>query len=338
MVKYNVAILGCGAIFNRHLAAIENNPEYYKLIGLYDPINELQNKYVKELGVHGYAKEDDVYADSEANCVAILSPNDLHYKQALSAIRHKKHVILEKPATFLTAELYELNNAAQKNGVEIYTVLQVRLNPAVIIIKKALERGLLGQVRSVSLVQRWQRPLNYFSGWRGSQETGGGILREFGIHYLDILQYLVGMPSVSSASFFNTKFNATNVSDTVYGLLNFGQFGGSFEVSIAAEPKNLECTLSIMTDKGFIKLGGKSLDEIIVADFTDLADTEQFYLVKDEVNKQQTANLVKQGASPYHPELYRQIIINPEKFALMQTYNVIKLVEDAYSFTHTGAG
>jgi len=332
MKRYNVAILGCGAIFSRHRAAIENNPEHFKLVGLYDPITDLQTKYAKELNVKAYSSEDEVYIDQEVNCIVILTPSNLHYKQAITAMTNKKHVIVEKPATFLACELDELNLCAQNNQVEIYTVLQVRLNPAVMIVKKALEAAVLGQVRSLSLVQRWQRPLSYFSGWRGSFATGGGILREFGIHYLDIMQFLVGMPSISYASFFNTKFQATNVSDTVYGLLDFKTFGGSFEVSIAAEPKNLECSLSIMTDKGFIKLGGKSLDEIIVSEFIDSANLERFNLIKDDINRQQTANLALQGASPYHPELYRQIVVNSSHFSLGQTYNVIKLVEEVYKF------
>lgn len=332
MAKYNMAILGCGAIFSRHLAAIQNNPEHFKLIGLYDPITSLQAKYAEDLNVKAYATEDEVYLDPGVNCVAILTPNALHHTQALKAMANKKHVILEKPATFLAKELDDLNLAAEENGVEIYGVLQVRLNPTVMIVKKALDSGLFGQVRSVSLVQRWQRPLSYFSGWRGNYATGGGILREFGIHYLDVVQFLVGMPEVRYASFFNTKFKSTDVSDTAYGLLDFKTFGGSFEVSIAAEPKNLECSLSIMTDKGFIKLGGKSLDEIIVAEFTDLADLEQFNFIRDKINKEQTANLAQQGASPYHPELYRQLVLNPKRFNLKETYNVIKLIEEAYSF------
>ncbi len=281
MVKYNVAILGCGAIFSRHLAAIQNNPEHFKLIGLYDPVHELQTKYTQELNVKAYNSEDEVYTDQEINCVIILTPSNLHYKQAMTAMTNKKYVIVEKPATFLANELDDLNSFATKQGVRIFSVLQVRLNPAVMTVKKALESGLLGKVRSVSLVQRWQRPPGYFSGWRGSQETGGGILREFGIHYLDILQFLVGVPQVSHASFFNTKFKQTDVSDTAYGLLDFQTFGGSFEVSIAAEPKNLECSLSIMTDKGFIKLGGKSLDEIITIELGDEAGLKQFDLIQE---------------------------------------------------------
>ncbi|MCC2625555.1 MAG: hypothetical protein K0R14_1428 [Burkholderiales bacterium] len=332
MTRYNVAILGCGAIFSRHLAAIQNNLEHFKLVGLYDPINELQTKYTKELNVKAYNSEDEVYFDPEVNCVVILTPSNLHYKQAMTAMSNKKHVIVEKPATFFAHELKDLNSFAKKQKVAIFSILQVRLNPAVMIVKKALESGLLGEVRSVSLVQRWQRPLGYFSGWRGTQETGGGILREFGIHYLDILQFLVGMPHVSHASFFNTKFRQTNVSDTVYGLLDFETFGGSFEVSIASEPKNLECSLSVMTDKGFVKLGGKSLDEITTIELGSEADLKRFNSIKDEVNNQQRVNVDVQGASPYHPELYRQIVINPQRFRLEEAYNVINLVEQAYTF------
>jgi UDP-N-acetyl-2-amino-2-deoxyglucuronate dehydrogenase len=332
MVRYNVAILGCGAIFSRHLSAIQNNPEHFKLVGLYDPVNELQTKYTKELDIKAYSSEDEAYLDPAVNCIVILTPSNLHYKQSITAMTNKKHVIVEKPATFLSHELDDLNSLAKKQGVEIFSVLQVRLNPAVMIVKKALESGLLGQVRSVSLVQRWQRPLSYFSGWRGTQETGGGILREFGIHYLDILQFLVGVPKVSHANFFNTKFLETDVSDTAYGLLDFKTFGGSFEVSIAAEPKNLECTLSIMTDKGFVKLGGRSLDEIITIELGDEADLQQFNSIKDKINNQQRVNVALPGASPYHPELYRQIVINPQRFSLEETYNVIKLVEQAYKF------
>src|SRR5579863_4239264 len=108
MTKYNVAILGCGAIFSRHRAAIENNPEHFKLVGLYDPITDLQTKYAGELKVKAYATEDEVYVDTEVNCIAILTPSNLHYQQAMTAVANKKHVILEKPATFLTEELDNL--------------------------------------------------------------------------------------------------------------------------------------------------------------------------------------------------------------------------------------
>ena len=331
MQKYNVAVLGCGAIFTRHLSAIQNNPEYYNLVGIYDPNTDLLLKYTQDLKVSAYQNEDLVYIDPKVNCVVILTPNNLHYSQAIKALNNKKNVILEKPATFLASELRELEQVASSNGVKIFGILQVRLNPAVMITKLAIKEGLLGNIRGVSLVQRWQRPLNYFTGWRGSMDTGGGILREFGVHYLDTLQYLLGVPKVLSASFFNTKFKSTDVNDTVYALFDFGNHGGSMEISIASEPKNLECTLSIMCDNGFVKLGGKSLDEVVQSDFLSEDNSIKFDKIKEDVFSREVATLATVGASPYHPELYRQIVLDPSKFALGQMYNVIDLVERIYA-------
>ena len=331
MQKYNVAVLGCGAIFSRHLSAIKNNPEYYNLVGIFDTNQDLKDKYANDLKVHAYNLEDEVYLDSNVNCVVILTPNNLHYSQAIKALNSKKNVIIEKPATFLGSELEELERIARLNDVKIFGVLQVRLNPAVIITKIAIENGLLGNIRGVSLVQRWQRPLNYFTGWRGSMSTGGGVLREFGVHYLDTLQYLLGVPNVVAATFFNTKFKLTDVADTVYALFDFGSHGGSMEISVASEPKNIECTLSIMSDEGFVKLGGKSLDEIIDCDFLTDENKNKFNTIKQDVLGQNVATLATQGASPYHPELYRQIVLDPSRFSLCQMFNVIDLVERIYA-------
>lgn len=335
-MQYNIAILGLGAIFGRHLSAITANKEHYNLIGVFDPIMELKNKYANELKVPAYSKEEDVYTDVNVNCIAILSPSYLHYEQAIKAIKNKKTVILEKPATFSITDLNKIQALACENGVEVFCILQVRLNPAVMIAKLARESGILGNIRSVSLVQRWQRPLDYFAGWRGAMATGGGMLREFAIHYLDAMQFILGgTPKVVGATFFQNKFKNTDVADSIYSLFDFGTFGGSMEISIAAEPKNLECTLSIMCENGFVKLGGKSLDEIVSSEFLQTTTKDKFEEIKKEVEKREVATLASLGASPYHPELYRQIILDKNRFALSETHNVIKLIEEIYSLAPT---
>ena len=249
---------------------------------------------------------------------------------AIKSLNHNKHVILEKPATFYADELAQIIKLAKQKNLNVFGVLQVRLNPSIIIIKSVIEQGLLGNIRGVSLTQRWQRPPTYFVGWRGAMETGGGVLREFSIHYLDVLQYLIGVPKVLSSSFYNTKFKDNNVSDTIYSLFDFGKFGGTFEVSIAAEPKNIECSLSILSDEGYVKLGGKSLDEIVVCDFIDAQIKEKFISIQKSILEKNSSLLALSGASPYHPELYKLIVDNPSLFHLDQTYNVISLIENIY--------
>ena len=85
-----------------------------------------------------------------------------------------------------------------------------------------------------------------------------------------------------------------------------------------------------MSECGYIKLGGKSLDQIIVADFLD----NELKSVLDNFNakaiENSAASLASQGASPYHPELYRQIIQSPDSFRLKETKNAVDLVEQIY--------
>lgn len=335
MAKFYAAVLGCGAIFSRHLAALNANSDNFKFIGFYDPKPEVMARWRQKLGSQKtYASEDQVYLDSEVNCVIILTPSYLHFAQAKRALQHHKHVIVEKPASFIAEQINELEQLAHGLNLEIFCVLQVRLNQSIAIAKAVLAGGLLGEIRSSSLVQRWQRPLHYFSAWRSTYAGCGGVLNEFGIHYLDIMQYLLGLPKVMAASFYNTKFKNSKISDSVYALLDFGGFGGTMEISLVAEPRNIEVSLIIMGSHGFIKLGGKSLDQINAAEFSSPELRNYYADICVEVVGQKIENQIDIGVCPHHPELYKQIIYNKQLFELHNTYNVIKLVSEINNLEH----
>jgi UDP-N-acetyl-2-amino-2-deoxyglucuronate dehydrogenase len=333
---YKLAVLGCGAIFNRHLSAILANNNYYQLIGVYDCNQELQKKCQDQLKVKGYASEDEMYQDQDINCIVILTPSGLHYKQIKCAINAGKHVIVEKPPTLKADQILELDKLSSKLNLNIFTILQVRLNRSVMIVKKFIELGHFGNVRGFNLVQCWQRPASYFSGWRGSLATGGGILSEFAIHYLDVLTSIFGKPRVISAKGYNNKFTHCDVNDTIYTIFDYGKFGGVCEISIAAEPRNIRCGLTLVSDRGFIELGGKSLDEIISAEFLDPQISQEFLQIKEEVESVDIAGLAQTGVSPFHPECYRQLIINPDTFKLISSYQVVSLVENIYKKVSNG--
>ncbi len=373
-IQYKIGILGCGAIFNRHFDAIKFNSDNYELLGIYDPnlINSLGYRAIIEHNIKIYNSELELLSDDRINCIVVLTPNYLHFSQMLNIIQHKKHIIVEKPAVFNISELQELINLATIYQVNIFTILQVRLNPVILAVQDFLTNYLNANIRSCSLVQKWQRPDSYFNNWRGSLGQSGGILREFAIHYLDIMQLLIGMPNkINFAKTYNTKQikqingiiinnNQLNCNhndqhnhedknndyyDTLYANLDYGNFAANCEFSIASEPHNIECSLTISTDKGYIKFGGKSLDKIIDSDFIDNnnehADTNNYNIKYDDIlhkliniyQKKSSVELAKYGVSPYHPEVYYQIIHNPKLFSLPITYNVIRLIEDILKYT-----
>lgn len=332
MSRYSVAVLGCGAIFSRHLAALNANSEQYTFVGYFDPSSEVQQRLAKELPKQkAYQSESDVYLDPNINCIVILTPSHLHFNQAKTAMLNGKNVIVEKPACFKTEQLKELEQIAKEQKVDIFCVLQVRLNPSIQLVKQILQTGILGEIRSSSLVQRWQRPINYFSGWRGTYAGCGGVLNEFGIHYLDIMQYLLGTPKVVGAQFFNTKFKNSEVADNTYALLDFGTFGATMEICLSAEPHNIEVSLLIMGSEGYIKLGGKSLDQIVAVEFLNQETKQQYDDICNKVLGYKIDNQVTIGACPHHPELYKQIINDKDMFNIRQTFNVISIIEQINS-------
>ena len=177
------------------------------------------------------------------------------------------------------------------------------------------------------MVQRWQRPKEYFDDWRGNPNEGGGILHECAIHYLDILCYLFGRPEIIASKKYNTK-HKVEIEDTIYSIMDYGTFGGNIEVNISSEPSNLECSLSIMTDSGFIKLGGKAMNVVKEVAFLDENKTLKIRDVMESENTIGTPNSYGSysGSCPNHPSLYKKI----KDFPLQETTDVLYLIEEIY--------
>ncbi len=324
---YKVGVIGCGAIFKRHLESINNNDNFI-LSAVCDVDQEKLNNLSGLCQVPGYKNYKTMIQEQHLDFVTIATPNSLHYEQALYCLKNKCDVLLEKPAVLDPKQIEELKAVALANNVRIYAVLQVRLNPAIQKIKQLLDKGIFGEVRGVALVQRWQRPMEYFNSWRGEKFVGGGTLHECGVHYVDIMCYLFGIPQVIAAKSYNTKHKNVDIEDTIYSLLDFGQFGATVEVTIASEPKNIECSMSIMTDKGYVKLGGKALDKITEAKFIN-HNIEKVYqeVVSDLQPSRQPNSYEKyEGSCPNHPELYSRL----QEFDLQETAGVIQLIDEIY--------
>jgi len=327
-MEYKVGIIGCGGIFPRHIEAIEANPDF-ELISVCDIQKSLVKSLGKRYNVPFYTDYKKMVLVEDLNFVVIATPNSLHKEQAIFSLEKKCSVLIEKPVTFNIEDLNEILEVSKKEKQKAYCVLQVRLNPTVSLTKEILNRNLLGIIRGFSFTQRWQRPLEYFSGWRGEPNVGGGILYETGVHYLDILQHLIGNPKeVLSTKTYTTKHKEGVIEDTVYSLVDYGDFGGTIESTIASEPHNIESSITLMGSNGYIKIGGKALNIIESANFLSYGSTTQYenLLKQYSYSKDPNSYGSYQGSCPNHPEVYR----NLDKFNLEETSNVITLIEEIY--------
>jgi len=322
-----VGIIGCGAILPRHIESILNNPKF-ELVAVCD----IQENIVKEIGkkykLKYFTNYKEMVNSKLVNFITIATPNSLHLEQAIFSLENNCDVLIEKPVAFSSEEVNQLIDVSKKNNTNAYCVLQVRLNPTVRLLKEVLDNNILGKIRSVSFVQRWQRPLEYFLGWRGMPSIGGGILYEVGIHYLDVLQKIFGLPNVLSSKVYKTKHTSVDIEDTIYSIFDFGEFGGTCEVTIAAEPRNLECSISVIGSNGFIKIGGKALNIIESANFLSQGMQNKYAEIEGKYNIFNIPNNYGsyEGSCPNHPFVYD----NLDDFKIEETVNVISLIEEMY--------
>ncbi len=312
-MKRRVGIIGCGHILVRHTESITQNPKDFELVALCDIDKGVLEKAVKENGnVEGFTdyKEMLKKMKGKMDFITIATPNHLHYEMAMESMKAGYDILIEKPIAFEASRVQEIQDEADKLGREAYCVLQVRYNPTVKMMERVLEEGLLGDIRSVCFIQRWQRPLGYFKDWRGLIDEGGRSLYEYGIHYLDIVQKLFGVPDVKSTDTFNHKHLDIPFEDTSYSIVEYKNgASGSIEVNVAVEPSNLECSIAIMGSQGYLKISGNALDVVERASF----ETEELQNKWKEIESSSGQSITPNsygthvGSCPNHPTLYAEI-------------------------------
>ena len=115
----------------------------------------------------------------DADCVVILSPNFLHYRQAIKAAKDGKTVLVEKPLCLKASEAEELAK------YDVYTVFQLRYQPLKIEKRKS---------NFVDIDISVQRDKAYWDSWKGDHKKSGGALFNLGIHYFDLVFQTFGYP------------------------------------------------------------------------------------------------------------------------------------------------
>jgi UDP-N-acetyl-2-amino-2-deoxyglucuronate dehydrogenase len=330
-----VGVIGCGAILRRHVDAINSN-EGFELVSLCDVQEDILRDATTRYDSRGYKDYQIMLASEKLDLAVIATPNGLHTEQSLFCLEEGCDVLIEKPVSLSPKDVLTIQEVAKQNKRRAYCVLQVRLNPAVQVLRRTIDKKLLGNIRGISLIQRWQRPIEYFTGWRAIPNIGGGTLYECGIHYIDIMGYILGYPEVIKSSVYSVKHKHTEIEDTIYSLFDFGDFGGTMEVTIAAEPFNLECSISILGSNGYIKLGGKAMNVIESYNFLSNGCRVEFenMLRSSGIPNKPNSYGSYAGSCPNHAELYAAL---PD-FKVGEAYGSIKLIDEIYKKSNSGVG
>lgn len=196
MSKVKIAVIGCGTIANSsHIPAYVKHPDV-EITYFCDIIKERAEKAVRDYKC-GQAVADyrEILHSPDVDAVSVCTPNDMHAPITMDFLRAGKHVLCEKPAARTYAEALEMQRAQHETGKILNIGVVNRFNTSVNIIKKMIEDGELGEVYHVYASFRSHRSIPGLGGaFTTKAISGGGVLIDWGVHFLDLIMYCTGDP------------------------------------------------------------------------------------------------------------------------------------------------
>lgn len=267
--KIKFALVGCGRIANNHFAAIEHHSETAELIGICD-INSLAlAEAVKFTGAKPFVTLTSMLADCDADVFILTTPSGLHSSQAIEIAKSGKSVITEKPMATKWEDGKRMVKACDEAGVRLFVVKQNRRNKTLQLLKEAIDKGRFGRIYMVNINVFWTRTQSYYDqgSWRGRWEFDGGAFMNQASHYVDLISWLIG-PLDSLQAYTATLEREIEAEDTgVISLKWRSGTLGSMNVTMLTYPKNLEGSITILGEKGTVKVGGVAVNEILHWEF-----------------------------------------------------------------------
>lgn len=274
--KFRVALVGCGRIAKNHFDAIER-VDGLDLVAVADVVQARAEAAGAANGVPAFASLAEMMAAVDCDIVTVATPSGLHPVHGIEAARAGKHVVSEKPMAISLAGADSLIDACSDAGVRLFVVKQNRLNPAIQLVKRAVEKGRFGRIHSANCTVRWARPQEYYdqAPWRGTWAMDGGAFMNQASHYVDLIQWLAG-PVGSVAAMTATQERKIEAEDSGAAVLRFQNGAiGVLDVTMLTYPRNLEGSLTILGSRGSVKIGGTAVNRVDTWLFEDYDDDDK---------------------------------------------------------------
>ena len=271
--KVRFALAGCGRIASNHFEAIKKHSGRAELVDVCDVDPAALAAAVGRTGAQGHSNLSALLAVSKADCVVLATPSGLHPAQAGEVARAGLDVMTEKPMATRWSDGLAMVRACDEAGVRLFVVKQNRRKRTLQLLKRAVEANRFGRIYMVNVNVFWTRPQAYYDSadWRGTWEFDGGAFMNQASHYVDLLDWIAG-PVESVMAYTGTLARNIEVEDTGVAALKWRNGAmGSINVTMLTYPKNLEGSITILGERGSVRIGGVAVNEIKHWEF-DTAD------------------------------------------------------------------
>ncbi len=300
--KVRFALVGCGRISKNHFGAIKQHADRAELVAVCDVDPVALAAAAKETGAKPYEDMADLLKETNADIVVIATPSGLHPDQVVQVAATGRHVMTEKPMATRWRDGIRMVKACDEAGVRLFVVKQNRRNKTLQLLKNAFEKDRFGKIYMVTINVFWSRPQSYYdsAAWRGTWEFDGGAFMNQASHYVDLLDWLVG-PVESVQAFTGTLARDIEVEDSGVLAVRWRSGAlGTVNVTMLTYPKNLEGSITIIGEKGTVRVGGVAVNEIQHWEFADSDPDDE--TIKD--SNYETTSVYGFG----HPLYYKNVL------------------------------
>lgn len=196
----NFALMGAGGfIAPRHLKAIKETGNVLicaldksDSVGILDSYYPDARFFIEFERFDRYVDKIVADPDRKIDYVSICTPNYLHDAHIRFALRNQAHAICEKPLVMNPWNMEALLNDEASIGHRIYGILQLRLHPAIVALKKRVDEGPDDKVYDIDMNYITSRGQWYFTSWKADMQKSGGIATNIGVHFFDMLTWIFG--------------------------------------------------------------------------------------------------------------------------------------------------
>lgn len=269
--KIRMALVGCGRIAANHFSSIEKHHDNIELVDICDIDSMALASAAQKTGARPHSRLENMLMSTDADVVILTTPSGLHADQTVAIARSGRHVITEKPMATRWQDGLRMVRECDAAGVRLFVVKQNRRNATLQLLKNAVEQKRFGRIYMVNINVFWTRSQEYYDAadWRGTWEFDGGAFMNQASHYVDLLDWLIG-PIESLHAYTATLARDIEVEDS--GVLSIRWRSGalgSMNVTMLTYPKNLEGCITILGEKGTVRVGGVAVNEVQHWDFAE---------------------------------------------------------------------
>jgi UDP-N-acetyl-2-amino-2-deoxyglucuronate dehydrogenase len=256
-------IIGCGNIAKKHVHSIKNVP-IASLVGVCDIDPDVLKTSQKTWDVPGFNDYIAMINATHPDVVVVLTSSGSHASIVRTISPLVSRIIVEKPLSLRIDDAQDMIESCKRDGTQLSVVKQNRFNLPITYIKRLINENAFGRIFLGSIRMRWSRSQSYYdsANWRGTWKHDGGVLANQGIHFVDMIQWLVG----DIESVFAQSINASldiEAEDTLVSTVKFKNGAlATFEFTTATQPKDIEGSISILGTKGTACIGGFAMNKL----------------------------------------------------------------------------